>query len=118
MSSSLNEIVVCEICSSNKTPRPRLDLRLYPMCDDLVPVGDKWCCKEYRMEVIFCVVWSLAQRQVQIPRHERFRQVITVGLCTRPQRNLLHVADEINARHCERGYVGELFDIILADDVR
>ena len=71
MSGSVTEITSCEVCGSNKL-RPAIDLGLHPMCDDLVPLGNDYVCKEYPIDILFCDTCRTAHQRYQIPKRELF----------------------------------------------
>ena len=71
MSGSVTEIKSCEVCGSNKL-RPAIDLGLHPMCDDLVPLGNDYVCKEYPIDILFCDTCRTAHQRFQIPKRELF----------------------------------------------
>ena len=71
MSASVTEIKSCEVCGSNKL-RPAIDLGLHPMCDDLVPLGNDYVCKEYPIDILFCDTCRTAHQRFQIPKRELF----------------------------------------------
>ena len=71
MSGSVTEIKSCEVCGSNKL-RPGIDLGLHPMCDDLVPLGNDYVCKEYPIDILFCDTCRTAHQRFQIPKRELF----------------------------------------------
>jgi SAM-dependent methyltransferase len=65
------EINSCEVCGSNNL-RTAIDLGLHPMCDDLVPVGNDYVCKEYPIDVLYCDTCRTAHQRFQIPKRELF----------------------------------------------
>ena len=65
------EIKSCEVCGSNDL-RPVIDLGPHPMCDDLVPVGNDYVCKEYPIDILFCSTCRTAHQRFQIPKRELF----------------------------------------------
>lgn len=65
------EIKSCEVCGSNDL-RPVIDLGPHPMCDDLVPVGNDYVCKEYPIDILFCRTCRTAHQRFQIPKRELF----------------------------------------------
>ncbi len=65
------EIKSCEVCGNAKL-RPAIDLGLHPMCDDLVPLGNDYVCKEYPIDILFCDVCRTAHQRFQIPKRELF----------------------------------------------
>lgn len=71
MTGSTVEIKSCEVCGS-KALRPAIDLGLHPMCDDLVPVGNDYVCKEYPIDIVFCDICRTAHQRFQIPKRELF----------------------------------------------
>lgn len=71
MLGSTLEITCCEVCGSNNL-RSAIDLGVHPMCDDLVPVGNDYVCKEYPIEILFCSTCRTAHQRFQIPKRELF----------------------------------------------
>jgi hypothetical protein len=67
----MNEINICEVCG-NMHLRPVLDLGSHPLCDDLIPVGKDFVCKEYPIEILFCDVCLTAHQRFQVPKKELF----------------------------------------------
>lgn len=65
------EIKSCEVCSSHHL-RPAIDLGLHPMCDDLVPVGNDYVCKDYPIDILYCETCRTAHQRFQIPKRELF----------------------------------------------
>ena len=61
----------CEVCGNTEL-RAVLDLKLHPMCDDLVAIGDARVCKEYPIEIVFCNRCVTAHQKLQIPKYELF----------------------------------------------
>ena len=43
----------CEVCE-NQSLIEVLDLGKHPLCDDLIPVGEKKVSNEYPIEILFC----------------------------------------------------------------
>src|SRR5688572_30748040 len=68
---SPHEIHSCEVCG-NTSLQPVLDLGLHPLCDDLVPVGDGRVCKEYPIDILYCVQCATAHQRFQVPKKELF----------------------------------------------
>jgi SAM-dependent methyltransferase len=66
-----NPKLTCEVCG-NDVLIPVLDLGAHPMCDDLVPVGDDWVCKEYPIEIVYCDTCKTAHQRFDIPKRELF----------------------------------------------
>lgn len=73
MTTNLNEITGCEVCSAS-TLEAVLDLGLHPMCDDLVLVGQDRICQEYPIEILFCSNCKTAHQRFQIPKEHLFPQ--------------------------------------------
>ena len=71
MPGDISEIKACEVCGSTSL-RPALNLGLHPMCDDLVPIGNEYVCKEYPIEILFCDGCRTAHQRFQIPKRELF----------------------------------------------
>jgi hypothetical protein len=67
----MNEINKCEVCG-NMHLRAVLDLGSHPLCDDLIPVGKDFVCKEYPIEILFCDVCLTAHQRFQVPKKELF----------------------------------------------
>ena len=42
------------------------------MCDDLVPIGSTRSCKQYPIEILFCLNCKTAHQRFQIPKEELF----------------------------------------------
>ena len=71
MSGSVTEIKSCEVCGSTNL-RPAIDLGLHPMCDDLVPLGNDYVCKEYPIDILFCDTCRTAHQRFQVPKQDLF----------------------------------------------
>ena len=71
MNTKINEIFKCEVCD-NKELLSVLNLGLHPMCDDLVKVGNKRICKEYPIEIMYCIKCNTAHQRYQVPKKELF----------------------------------------------
>lgn len=69
----MNQITDCEVCGNKELPTV-LNLGLHPMCDDLVPIGNKRVCKEYPIEILYCEKCFTAHQKFQIPSEELFPQ--------------------------------------------
>jgi SAM-dependent methyltransferase len=65
------EIKSCEVCGSNNL-RSAIDLGLHPMCDDLVPIGNNYVCKDYPIDILYCETCRTAHQRFQIPKRELF----------------------------------------------
>jgi Putative zinc binding domain/Methyltransferase domain len=65
------EIKSCEVCGSTNL-RAAIDLGLHPMCDDLVPVGNDYVCKNYPIDILYCDTCRTAHQRFQIPKRELF----------------------------------------------
>lgn len=72
MMESLIEINRCEVCE-NEDLKQVLDLGMHPLCDDLIPVGDKRVCKEYPIDIHFCNICKTAHQKYQVPKKELFQ---------------------------------------------
>jgi SAM-dependent methyltransferase len=57
----------CEVCGARDLPLA-LDLGRHPLCDDLVPIGDRRTCREYPIEILFCDNCVTAHQRVQVPK--------------------------------------------------
>lgn len=68
---SVSEITSCEVCGSARLT-PGIDLGLHPMCDDLVPVGNDYVCKEYPIDILYCETCRTAHQRFQIAKRELF----------------------------------------------
>jgi hypothetical protein len=66
-----NKIEKCEVCG-NLDLIDILDLGKHPMCDDLINVNDDRICKEYPINISFCLVCKTAHQKYQIPKQELF----------------------------------------------
>lgn len=71
MPDAISEIKSCEVCGSASL-RPAINLGLHPMCDDLVPLGSDYVCKEYPIDIVFCDICRTAHQRFQIPKRELF----------------------------------------------
>lgn len=71
MTNHVSEIYSCEVCG-NTTLESVLDLGLHPMCDDLVPVGDDWVCREYPIDILYCKQCRTAHQRFQVPKRDLF----------------------------------------------
>ena len=71
MLGSTLEIKSCEVCG-NTCLRTAIDLGLHPMCDDLVPIGNDYVCKEYPIDILYCDNCRTAHQHFQIPKRELF----------------------------------------------
>ena len=71
MNETLHNIDTCEVCGNTELISV-LDLGLHPMCDDLVPIGDKRVCAEYPIEILFCDCCCTAHQRFQVPKRELF----------------------------------------------
>jgi hypothetical protein len=67
----MSEIKTCEVCGSTSL-RGAINLGLHPMCDDLVPVGNEYVCKEYPIDILYCNTCRTAHQRFQIPKRELF----------------------------------------------
>src|SRR3954462_9823191 len=65
------EVKSCEVCG-NTALRTAIDLGLHPMCDDLVPIGNEYICKDYPIEILYCEICRTAHQRFQIPKRELF----------------------------------------------
>jgi hypothetical protein len=65
------EIVSCEVCGNTRL-HTVIDLGLHPMCDDLVPTGADYVCKEYPIDILYCDDCRTAHQHFQIPKRELF----------------------------------------------
>jgi SAM-dependent methyltransferase len=68
---STSEIKSCEVCG-NTALRAAIDLGLHPMCDDLVPIGNDYICKDYPIDILYCDTCRTAHQRFQIPKRELF----------------------------------------------
>lgn len=71
MNNSLHEIDTCEVCG-NRNLVSVLDLGFHPMCDDLIRIGDNRVCREYPIEILFCIKCLTAHQRYQVPKQELF----------------------------------------------
>ena len=71
MNANVNEIFKCEVCG-NKEILSVLNLGLHPMCDDLVRFENQRRCKEYPIEIMFCINCCTAHQKYQVPKKELF----------------------------------------------
>ena len=67
----MREIRTCEVCGSTSL-RSAINLGLHPMCDDLVPVGNEYVCKEYPIDILYCDTCRTAHQRFQIPKRNLF----------------------------------------------
>lgn len=65
------EIHLCEVCGSRDLSSV-LRLGNHPLCDDLVPLGDKRVCREYPIEILFCDTCYTAHHRFQVPKQDLF----------------------------------------------
>lgn len=61
----------CEVCGA-KEIYPVLNLGKHPMCDDLIPIGNKKESNFYPIEIAFCKNCYTAHQQFQIPKLKLF----------------------------------------------
>jgi SAM-dependent methyltransferase len=47
-------------------------IKIFPLCDDLIPVGNAEVCKEYPIEILFCENCVTAHQRFQVPKRELF----------------------------------------------
>lgn len=71
MDNNVNEIHSCEVCGNAKLI-PVLNIGNHPMCDDLVPIGDKRICKEYPIDILYCNTCLTAHQRFQVPKKDLF----------------------------------------------
>ncbi len=57
----------CEVCE-NQSLIEVLDLGKHPLCDDLIPVGEKKVSNEYPIEILFCKNCLTAHQKYQVPK--------------------------------------------------
>ena len=57
----------CEVCG-NQSLIEVLDLGKHPLCDDLIPVGEKKVSNEYPIEILFCKNCLTAHQKYQVPK--------------------------------------------------
>jgi SAM-dependent methyltransferase len=67
----VHEITRCEVCGGRDL-YAALNLGSHPMCDDLVPIGDKRVCEQYPIEILFCDRCITAHQRFQIPKQKLF----------------------------------------------
>ena len=71
MSSVIREIFACEVCGSSDLSSV-LDLKMHPMCDDLVALDENRTCNEYPIEILFCKKCKTAHQRYQVEKHALF----------------------------------------------
>ncbi len=71
MPGDISEIKTCEVCGSINL-RPAINLGLHPMCDDLVPIGNGYVCREYPIDILYCDTCRTAHQRFQISKGELF----------------------------------------------
>ena len=71
MQNEFHQIDTCEVCG-NKKLESVLDLGLHPMCDELIPLGDKSTCRLYPIEILFCRNCCTAHQKFQVPKRNLF----------------------------------------------
>jgi SAM-dependent methyltransferase len=69
----VNKIEKCEVCG-NHDLQEVLDLGMHPLCDDLIPIGDKSTCEEYPIDIIFCEKCFTAHQRYQVPKQTLFTE--------------------------------------------
>lgn len=62
----------CEVCDGNMLV-PVLDLKLHPLCDDLVKIGENRECKQYPISILYCPTCKTAHQEHPVPKHELFK---------------------------------------------
>ncbi len=67
----MKEINSCEVCG-NKHLRSVINLGMYPMCDDLVPINENRICREYPIDILFCDICLTAHQHYQVNKEELF----------------------------------------------
>jgi hypothetical protein len=66
-----NLVSKCEVCGNNELHNV-LDLGCHPLCDDLIPIGDKRESSEFPIKILFCQVCRTAHQQYQVPKRVLF----------------------------------------------
>ena len=61
----------CEVCN-NTNLDPVLDLGNHPLCGDLLKIGCKEICKEYRIEILLCANCLTTHQKYQVPKEILF----------------------------------------------
>ena len=69
---NLSIINSCEVCDSN-TLVPVLDLKMHPLCDDLVRIGENRECKQYPISILYCPTCKTAHQEYAVPKRELFK---------------------------------------------
>lgn len=67
------KILKCEVCGNYKL-KPVLDLGRHPLCDDLIKIGSKKICKEYKIKILFCIKCFTAHQKYQINKKVLFNK--------------------------------------------
>jgi len=67
----LENIKICEVCDSNDLLSV-LDLGKHPLCDDLIPVGNKIENEKFPINIIFCKRCCTAHQKFQVPKINLF----------------------------------------------
>lgn len=96
----MREITTCEVCGSTHL-RPVLNLGAHPLCDDLVPIGDKRVCKEYPIEILFCDTCNTAHQRFQVPKATLFPNTYHYRARMTPSvlRFMSELVDECNGKY-------------------
>ena len=63
----------CEVCN-NTNLDPVLDLGNHPLCGDLLKIGCKEICKEYRIEILLCANCLTTHQKYQVPKEVLFHE--------------------------------------------
>jgi len=71
MRSEIREIFACEVCGSSDLFSV-LDLKMHPMCDDLVALEENRICNEYPIEILFCKKCKTAHQRFQVEKQTLF----------------------------------------------
>ena len=61
----------CEVCN-NTNLETILDLGSHPLCGDLLKIGSKEVCEEYRIEILLCSNCLPAYQKYQVPKEVLF----------------------------------------------
>jgi SAM-dependent methyltransferase len=69
----MKEIKLCEVCEESDLI-PSLNLGKHPLCDDLVPFGEKRDCEEYPIEILYCPNCYTAHQRYQVDKELLFHK--------------------------------------------
>ena len=67
----LKQIKKCEVCGSSNL-LPVLNLGQHPLCDDLIPIGNKIENQKFPINIVFCEKCITAHQKFQVPKIDLF----------------------------------------------